>query len=86
MNARRRAEVAVKNAQFNLDDFAGTTRPALDEKVRKAFGLAPHGLDPGDSTDALEDPDNDGIRNGDEYVFSYAGADPQSPDAFIEID
>jgi len=33
---------AVKKAQFNLDDFAGTTRPTLDEKVRKVFGLAPH--------------------------------------------
>ena len=33
---------AVKRAQFNLDDFAGTRRPTLGEKVRKTFGLEPH--------------------------------------------
>lgn len=33
---------AVKKAQFNLDDFAGTRPPTLDEKVRKAFGVEPH--------------------------------------------
>lgn len=32
----------VKKAQFNLDAFAGTRPPILDEKVRTAFGLEPH--------------------------------------------
>ena len=45
-----------------------------------------HGLDPADPDDAFEDPDSDGIQNVKEYVFAYAGADPQSPDVFIEID
>ena len=33
---------AVKKAQFNLDDFAGSKSLTLAEKVRQTFGLEPH--------------------------------------------
>jgi hypothetical protein len=70
---------SVEYADIGAYEFHGSTptAPDTDADGMPDWWEAVCGLDPGVSSDATDDPDQDGLTNLDEY---RAGTDPNAPD------